>query len=395
MGVGVSSHADVGTAGREAALQALSFLQNRPPKIVIVFSSIRFADPRLLKEIRQATGKARLIGCTDAGGITAAGALRRGVTVIVLAADDVQFIAGLGRGVTADPSRAGHALGKMIGDQKPTNAKALLMFPDGLASNGSAILRGVENALGSSLPVAGGSAGDDFHFQKAFQYFDDEIVTDSVPGFLIGGDVSIGVGVRHGWLPVGSPRQVTRAVGNIIYELNGEPAIRIYEEYLGIGAQDMRQAPLAHLAMTYPLGYSVAGQSEYLLRDALQLGDQGSLVCAADVAEGQSVRLMIGGYESALEAAKRAAQDAITAVGPAQLKGTFVFCSVARQKMLGSEHQGEIDVIRDALGGSGVRMGGFYGYGEVAPLESVSGSLGPRRNHFHNESVVIVTMGQP
>ncbi len=101
------------------------------------------------------------------------------------------------------------------------------------------------------------------------------------------------------------------------------------------------------------------------------MGRAGSLICTGDVPEGSEVRLMIGGYESALEAAQQAAYDAADQLGGTRLSGALIFCGVARQKMLGSEFQGEIDVIRDALGGAGVRLGGFYSYGEMAPTQYV------------------------
>ena len=84
MGVGASSHADVSVAGQEAAEQVISHLAGRKPDLVLVFSSIRFADPRLLRAIRSATGGVPLIGCTDAGGISTSGPKRRSVTVIGL-----------------------------------------------------------------------------------------------------------------------------------------------------------------------------------------------------------------------------------------------------------------------------------------------------------------------
>jgi hypothetical protein len=141
------------------------------------------------------------------------------------------------------------------------------------------------------------------------------------------------------------------------------------------------------------LGTQVRGYSEYLLRDAIRVGRAGSLICTGDVPEGSEVRLMIGGYESALEAAQQAACDAVERLGPHRLKGALVFCSVARQKMLGSEFHGEIDVIRDALGGSGVRLGGFYSYGEVAPTPRSLGRAKTLVPLFHNESVVVVALG--
>src|SRR5258708_9532799 len=73
MGVGFSSQADVFAAGQEAAQQVVAHLAGRQPDLVFVFSSIRFADPRMLKAVRSFTGPAPLLGCTDAGGIITAG----------------------------------------------------------------------------------------------------------------------------------------------------------------------------------------------------------------------------------------------------------------------------------------------------------------------------------
>ncbi len=116
------------------------------------------------------------------------------------------------------------------------------------------------------------------------------------------------------------------------------------------------------------------------------------MICTGDVPEGSQVRLMIGGYESALEAAQQAAYEAREQVS-GSLKGGLVFSCVGRQKMLGSEFQGEIDVIRDALGGAGVRIGGFYSYGEFASTPVGRSRSGQSRPLFHNEAVVVVAFG--
>jgi len=242
----------------------------------------------------------------------------------------------------------------------------------------------LQRELPANVPVIGGSAGDDFYFQRTFQFYNDDVLTDSIPGALFCGDIDIGIGVRHGWVPLGRPRRVTRSRGDVIYQLDDQAAVSIYEKYLGASRLTLMQQPLAHLAITYPLGISMEGPSEYLLRGAFRIGDHGSLICSGDCPEGSWVRLMIGGYESALAAARDAALQAMRAVGVNVLKGALIFSGVGRQKLLGGEGQGEIDVIRDSLGGAGVRLGGFYGYGEQAPREST--------NTFHNDSVVVMTL---
>lgn len=392
MGIGVSSQADVFAAGEEAALQMVSHLAGCKPDLVLVFSSIRFADPRMLKAVRSITGTAPLIGCTDAGGIITAGPRRRSVTVIGLASQAAAFVTGVERDLSHHARSSGERLAQSLKALATQPPRALLVFPDGLSVSGSEVTLGLQNGIGrDAITLAGACAADDLFFQKTFQFYNDEILTDSLPGALLCGDIHVGVGVRHGWLPVGRPRRVTRASGNVVYQLDHRPAVSIYEDFLGLKRDELGQEPLASVTLTYPLGTEMKGQVEYLLRDAIRVGRAGSLICTGHVREGSDVRLMIGGYESALEASQQAACDAVEHLGGERLTGAFVFCSVARQKMLGSEFHGEIDVIRDALGGAGVRLGGFYSYGELAPPPMTRRRRSP--SLFHNESVVVVALG--
>jgi hypothetical protein len=390
-GVGVSAQADVLIAGQEAGNQMNEQLGGRKPGLVLVFSSVRFADPRLLRGIRTSVGDCPLAGCTDAGGISNSGPRRRSVTVIGLAGENVEFRVGSSKNISANPETAGTRLTKELMSQLgKKEAKLMLVFPDGLAANNSALLRGI-CAGAPRLPVVGGSAADDFFFQKTYQYFNDQVLTDSAVAVVMSGDVRWGVGVRHGWMPLGRSRKVTRAQGHVIYQLDRQPAVSIYEDYLGLKKEDLLEDPLAPYSIAYPLGTPLEGHPEFLLRDAIRVGKAGSLVCTGEIQEGKSVRLMIGGYETALEAAQQAAHDAVEQIGRSRLKGALVISSVARQKMLGSEYQGEIDAVRDALGGTAVPMAGFYSYGEFAPLPgSAKKGLG---NIFHNESVVVLALG--
>jgi hypothetical protein len=393
MGIGVSSQADVFVAGQEAAEQLVSHLADQLPELVFVFSSIRFADSRMLKAIRSVTGTAPLIGCTDAGGIITSGPRRRSVTVIGFIAKGGTFVTGVERDISRNPRTAGERLTGSLQDRAQDAGRCLIVFPDGLSVSGSEVLDGIEKRLGRNVALAGATAADDLFFQKTFQFYNDEILTDSMPGALFCGDIKVGVASRHGWVPVGRPRRVTRSAGHIVHQLDHRPAVSIYEDFLGLKRNELMQEPLASVTLTYPLGTEMQGQAEYLLRDAIRVGRAGSLICTGNVAEGSEVRLMIGGYESALEAAQQAACDAADRLGDAHVKGALVFCSVARQKMLGSEFQGEIDVIRDALGGAGIRLGGFYSYGELASTAHRRARTRKPASVFQNESVVVVALG--
>jgi len=393
MGIGVSSQADVFAAGQEAAEQVVSHLANRQPDFLMVFSSIRFADPRMLKAIRGVTGPVPLVGCTDAGGIITAGPRRRSITIIGFLCNGGSFISGVERNLSSGPRAAGQKLVESILAKSSQPIRGFFAFPDGLSVSGSDVLSGIEAGLGPDVVLAGGMAADDLYFQKTFQFFNEEILTDSITGVAFCGNMKVGIGNRHGWVPVGRPRRVTHSSGHIVYELDHKPAVSIYEDFLGLKRDELMQNTLASMTLTYPLGSEMPGRSEYLLRDAIRVGRAGSLICTGDVQEGSRIRLMIGGYESALEAAQQAACDAKDQLGGSRIQGALLFCSVARQKMLGSEFQGEIDVIRDALGGAGVRLGGFYSYGEMARGHNLRGAGKTKNSRFQNESVVVVALG--
>lgn len=390
--VGVSSNPEAFRAGQEAVQKALEKEPISKPGLVIVFSPVRYAIPAFLQGIRSVTGPTPLVGCTDAGGITKEGPNHKGVTVMLLESDDIEFVIGCAQRLSNNAIQAGRNLGHDLLSRTQTDKpmQVAMMFPDGLRGNGADIVRGLQEALGPSVPIVGGAAGDDFLFKTTYQYYNDQVLTDTVPGILFRGNMNIGIGVRHGWKPLGIPRTVTKAKDNVLYELEGKPAIRLYEEYFGKSAEDLKKEPFAQMAITYPIGMSIPEQEEYLIRDPITVQEDGSIVCAAEVREGSKVRLMIGSTESALQAARTAAQQALEGLGSALPRGAVVFNCIARDKMFGKKAPAEIQIIHETLGKS-VEIAGFYTYGEQAPGDGKGAAF---TCHFHNETVVIFLFGQ-
>src|SRR5438552_12903967 len=118
MGIGASSEANVYAAGQEAARQMVTHLGGRP-QLTLVFSSIRFADPKLLSGIRSVTEGAPLIGCTGAGGISTWGPVLQSVVVIGLRGPHVSFVTGVAHGISKDPEGAGRRLAQDLKAGEP------------------------------------------------------------------------------------------------------------------------------------------------------------------------------------------------------------------------------------------------------------------------------------
>ena len=143
------------------------------------------------------------------------------------------------------------------------------------------------------------------------------------------------------------------------------------------------------MAYTYPLGMSVEGSDELLIRDPVIANDKGEITLAGEIPEGTTIRLMIGDRDKAIAAAKDAATTALS-----QLEGTkpqiiIMFNCMARNRLLGVRCHEENEGVQGVIGES-AKMIGFYTYGEQGPL------LGKKntKTYFHNETMTMLVLGE-
>ena len=390
VGVGSSKHSDSYHAGRDAAAGAIAQMGLTIADLVLAFGSVRFDQEALLKGIRSVTKEAALIGCSTAGEITADGPAKRSVVVMTIQSDQLTAITGVGPRLDSMPRKAGEEVAWIAARARTAEPHVFLMFPDGVSGNVAEAIRGVQMMLGTSFPIVGGAAGDDFLFQRTYQYHQQTVYSNTLVGALLAGPITVGIGARHGWRPLGKPRFVTRSLANVVHELDGRPAVHIYEEYFGKGTEELRRESLARTTIIYPLGMPIPGEEEYLLRNVLKVSPHGELVYAGEVPEGSAVRLMMGSKGRALEAARLAAERAMVSLGTKRPQLALVFSSASRARLFGREAGDEIRCIREVVGLQ-TPIAGFYSYGELAPRSSEQ-YLG--QTHYHNETLVVVTVAE-
>ena len=395
-GVGLSKNrTDSYQAGFEACKMAIEKMGAGVPDFVITFASVAFDQNELMRGIKEASGGAPGIGCSDAGEITNAGPSEKSVAIMAIKSDQIRFVNGMGLDIKTDARAAGASVAREIKDKSIESLRAFIMLPDVLTGNGADIVRGVLDVLGENFPVVGGAAGDDFLFQKTYEYRDNEAVSGAVAGVGLSGKFSFAMGVRHGWVPIGVPMKVTKSKGAVLYELDHKPAVSIYEDYFGTQADVLRREPLARLAITYPLGIKVPDLEEYLIRDAITVDDAGAITCAAEIPEGSEIRLMIGSKEKAIEAAQDAAHHMMKDFELQQQtpKLILMFNCIAREKLFAQKAKDEIDAIMEIVGHN-VPLLGFYTYGEQAPMGGETRDPAKIRSRFYNETVVIFGIGE-
>ncbi len=383
----VSKRLDAFDAGREVALAAIAKLSGKPD-ILWVFAAVSYNQQRLLDGIASVAPGTPLIGCTTDGEISTAGLSVNSVVVLAMVSDRIRFHTSHIEQLSKDSYGAGAGLGESF---QSLDCRHIQIFSDGLCGNADKIIQGLKARLGDDITIAGGTAGDGGDFKCTFQYFRDRALTDSLVGVAFEGDFSIGTGVGCGWFPVGLTKKVTRSVDNVVYELDGRPALQAYEKYLGKHARLLPAVGVEYpLALLGPFG---PGEDSgcFLCRATMGVRRQsGAIAFAGDVPEGALVKMSIGNESDIIQAAAQAARTALDKLqgndGAIKPKAVFLYSCMARKIVLGSRTNEEILAVQRIIG-MDVPVIGFYTYGEYMPIGKNDHSC------FHNETITVTVIG--
>jgi len=393
--VGISSGEDSYLVGVNACHEATSGLgEGKKADLLFVFSSVKHSQEKMLAGVRSVGDGAILVGSSTSGEITTAGpASRNSVAVMAISSPELIFSTGVGD-ITADAILAGKKVAEEVKKTAGDDLKVLTIFSDVLVGNGADTIRGIIETLGQNTLMVGGSSGDDFEFKKTYQYLNDKVYSGSVVALGISGNLKVGMGVKHGWTPIGLSKKITKSKGSTIYEIDGKPAIDMYKGYFADEElRDFDLGSFAKIAITYPLGMKIDGSDEFLIRSPISSNKDGSITFTAGFPEGKEVRLMIGNSDAAIASGKIAAQNAVEQLGGAKPKAAIIFNSVARGRLLGERKEEGIKAIQEALG-SDTPLIGFYTYGEQALRKEDSLDESRCDSAFHNETVVVLVIGE-
>ena len=392
IGIGVSSSADAQRAAREATQLAKFQIGQEDLDLIIAFSSLRSSHQNIITGIREVASAAKIIGCSTASVILNSGVEKDTVAIMAIRSKQMKFGLSCEADLAGkDPRAAGQNLAKAaMANLGYGHRNVFTMFSDGLIQNTTDIIRGVQDVLGKSFLFIGGAASDDLRFTTTYQYFQNQVLTDSALGLLWGGDIHYGFGIQHGWKPIGKARTVTSCEGRIIKTIDNAAAISIYKDYFGEEANNLYKTKLARTAILYPLGIYLEDEQEHILRNVLEVTEDGFLVCQGDIPKGASIRLMIGNKDSCIQAARQAAEEAKNMLHSKQPKFIMVIDSVSRNKLLQRNAVKEIEAITEVFDKS-VPLIGFYSFGESAPLKTL-GYQG--QAYFHNEAIAILVIAE-
>jgi hypothetical protein len=345
-------------------------------ELVLVFADeAYFQTETCYTELRNKFPKAHIIGCSSAGSVSG---------VEISDGDVVATIVKLERAkiriatVDIEQGKSARDLGtRLMNELAAPDLKHVFVLSDGLQVNGSELAQGLNQA---GLPVTGGLAGDGNRFGKTWVMADAPAKSGRIVALGFYGEVHVKSGCFAGWEEFGAERVVTKSVGNVVYQIDGQPALALYKKYLAEQAADLPASGLR-----FPLSIQANKTEKAIIRTLLAIDETAnSLTFAGDVPEGYICKLMRTNLDALIDNAGMAA-EAAKSNAQAEDGLCLVVSCVGRRLVMGQLTEEELDAVQNKLGDN-TTITGFYSYGELAPFSEVL------QCQLHNQTMTLTTV---
>jgi hypothetical protein len=348
----------------------------RDADLVLVFADAAyFQTPACYRDLKNRFPLAHIVGCSSSGSVLGS----------VISDDDVvatvvRFAHGTVRLAVADITDHENVQTLAAGlmeQLKADDLKHVLVLSDGLMVNGSDLAAGLNDY---GIAVTGGLAGDGARFGKTWVMADAPARSGCIAAIGFYGDIVVKSGCFAGWQEFGAERKITKSAGNVVSEIDNQPALALYKKYLGDLAKNLPGSGLR-----FPLSVRADKNQKAVIRTVLAVDEEAQTVTfAGDMPQGYLCKLMKTNFDNLIENAGLAASFA----RPHQQKAAglcLVVSCVGRRLVLGQLTEEELEVVQERLGRH-TTITGFYSYGELAPFSEAL------RCQLHNQTMTLTTI---
>ncbi len=352
--------------------------------LVLIFSSPDFINhPEPIMELIRHYPKSRIMGCSSAGEISGSHISDGSVSVAIAKFEKTPIqIAS----IKIDSSDASFNAGKQIASMlNKDDLRGIFILSDGLKINGSELVKGLNTLNKNDVVITGGLAGDGSNFKQTWTICNGEIISDAIVAVGFYGDhIQLGHGSRGGWDIFGPERRITRSKNNILYELDGKPALSLYKEYLGEKASG-----LPATGLLFPLAIRKdASDNNQLVRTILAVDEkEASLIFAGDMPMGYLAQLMRANFDRLIEGATEAGKLTVTKHNGLNDKSPLLLIAIScvgRRLLLGERIEEETESVLEIFP-SNAQQVGFYSYGELSPYTEGKCDL-------HNQTMTLTSI---
>jgi hypothetical protein len=336
----------------------------------------------LVGELRDHFKGAPVIGCSTSGEIVGDEVVDDSLVATAVHFNHTRLRTAF---ATIDEAASSYAVGVELARQlDDPSLRHVFVVSDGLHVNGSDLARGLASGVSDGVSITGGLSGDGSNFTETWVIDSETAGPHRVAAVGLYGDhLRVDYGSMGGWEPFGPVRTITRAEGNVLYELDGRSALDLYKTYLGEHA-----AQLPASGLLFPIVVTKEQGSEGVVRTVLSVNEQDkSMTFAGDIPQGGTAQLMKTNVDDLVDGATAAAEASLSGLGDLRPDLALLVSCVGRKLVMKQRIEEEVEAVRDVLGGDAT-FAGFYSYGELCPLRA-GGDC-----RLHNQTMTITTFAE-
>lgn len=377
--VGHSNDPDTAHAIAEVLAQCTADLEGHIPSAGILFAAPDFEHQDILDQIYGTFPDLQLIGGTTDGEISSVLQFQQdSLALILFCSDTIEFQAAVGRHISSNPVAIATQTAQQTLERSQQTINLCITTPESLTTSGLLILQGLQQAFGTKIPIVGGTTCDQLRFEQTYQFYNNEVLSDSLPILTLAGSVLVGFGVASGWTPIGKKGVVTEVSGNVLHKINDQPVLDFYREYHG----DLRPS------LDYRLAVFEANRDSWYMRTSNGTYDSstGSITFFADIPAQAEVQAVRSTRDEMIQSVGNSLEQALAFYPGSQPDVALFFSCTGRLNVLGTRAEEEYKSLLPKFAPN-LTCAGFYTYGEIAPLRRDGAS------QFHNETFVTLLLG--
>ncbi|MDD5724070.1 MAG: FIST N-terminal domain-containing protein, partial [Syntrophales bacterium] len=192
--------------------------------------------PECFRNLKNRYPNANIVGSSTAGNV-----LNTDISDDDIVATAVLFEKSRVKVISSEIENIGNlrkTVADLVRQMEAPDLKHILVLSDGIFFNGSELAKGV-NVM-KNIAITGGLAGDQGRFKKTYVMANGPGKPKNLAliGFY-GENLEAGYGCFAGWAEFGVDRIITKSDGNIVYEIDEQPALALYKKYLGDFSEEL------------------------------------------------------------------------------------------------------------------------------------------------------------
>ena len=353
----------------------------KSPLVLVFGNRYLLEDAAIYEEVRSLFPDGHLIFGSSSGEIVAGAVNDEHITITAIEFEKTRFEVQTTSIIEAhnDSEQAGRTVVDKLSKE---GLKHIFVISEGSSVNGSALTKGMQEAVPEVL-ITGGLCGDDARFERTLASYNQqpkegEII---VIGFY-GETFEASFSIYGGWTPFGPERLITKSEGNVLYEIDGKPALDLYKRYLGDKAEELPGS-----ALIYPLNVKSQENEQSFVRTILNIDEeQNAMILAGDVPEKATVQLMMTNMDNIAIASETAASRAMEGRKTPPELALLISC-IGRKLVLDQRVEEEVEEVMSVIGND-TTIAGMYSYGEIAPF------YGEQSCKLHNQTMTITLISE-